>query len=115
MIRSTYTVVELEVPAEFYALVRDRLLAAGYTHAIDDDERTLDMRGIALTHADLGDPVEGSRESSAETLAELIEEVERVTSSSDYHLDDQAMFTLDSAVETAKHETLKRNSRQVAP
>ena len=45
-LRHTRTFVEMDVPAEFHAYVKERLLAAGYDHAIDGD--TLDMHGIAL-------------------------------------------------------------------
>lgn len=47
----TYTVVTMEVPAEFYDLVYAKLKAAGYDHAIDDDK--LDMTHIALTRGPL--------------------------------------------------------------
>lgn len=45
-VRQTRTYVELVVPAEFHAYVKQRLLEAGYDHAISGD--TIDMHGIAL-------------------------------------------------------------------
>lgn len=39
----TYSVAIMEVPKEFYDLVRLKLLAAGYHHAVDDKENCLDM------------------------------------------------------------------------
>ena len=47
--RTTYTVVTMEVPSHFYELVRKRLLDSGYDVAVDDRTRTLDLTGIALT------------------------------------------------------------------
>jgi hypothetical protein len=44
----TYTVVTMEVPPEFYDMVRQKLKDAGYDHAIDDKEGILDMTHIAL-------------------------------------------------------------------
>lgn len=46
--RTTYTLAELRVPKMFYNFVRKKLLAAGYTHAVDDKENQIDMTGIAL-------------------------------------------------------------------
>lgn len=48
-IRSTHTYVTMEVPPELYYLVRQKLLAAGYDHAVNDEARELDMHGLALT------------------------------------------------------------------
>lgn len=45
----THTFVTIEVPPECYYLVRSKLLAAGYDHAVDDKNRELDMHGLALT------------------------------------------------------------------
>lgn len=50
-LRSTHTVVLLEVPAEAYEFIRAQLLAAGYQHAVDDNARQVDMTGIAITPA----------------------------------------------------------------
>lgn len=47
-IRATHTFALVDVPPEFYALVRQKLLDAGYDHAVDDKEGTLDMHGLAL-------------------------------------------------------------------
>lgn len=44
--RSTRTYVNLDVPPEFHAYVKERLLAAGYDQAIMGD--TIDMHGLAL-------------------------------------------------------------------
>lgn len=49
LLRTTHTFVLLDVPYEMYNLVREKLIAAGYDHAVDDTEKTLDMHGIALT------------------------------------------------------------------
>jgi hypothetical protein len=38
----------MDVPAELYDLVRQKLLDAGYDHAVDDQAGELDMHGIAL-------------------------------------------------------------------
>jgi hypothetical protein len=38
----------MEVPKEVWKLIRIKLRDAGYDHAIDNDEGTLDMHGIAL-------------------------------------------------------------------
>lgn len=46
-LRATYTYVTLAVPREMHALVEERLRAAGYGHAIDD-EGLIDMHGLAL-------------------------------------------------------------------
>ena len=45
-VRQTRTYVELDVPPEFHAYVKQRLLEAGYGHAVTGD--TIDMHGIAL-------------------------------------------------------------------
>jgi len=39
----------MDVPKEFYDLVRQKLLDAGYGHAVNDQDGELDMYGIALT------------------------------------------------------------------
>ncbi len=51
----THTYVTMDVPPEVYALVRQKLLDAGYEHAVDDEQHQLDMRGIALTAESIGD------------------------------------------------------------
>jgi hypothetical protein len=52
MIRQTHSYVTMAVPSEVYELVRQKLLDAGYEHAVDDKEGELDMHGIALTKED---------------------------------------------------------------
>jgi hypothetical protein len=49
-LRSTYTYAILEVGSEFYREVREKLEAAGYTHAFhaDTEGEVIDMHGIAL-------------------------------------------------------------------
>lgn len=47
-VRQTHTYVTMDVPAELRALVRQKLLDAGYDHAVDDKAGELDMHGIAL-------------------------------------------------------------------
>lgn len=47
-LRTTHTVVELEVPAELYDYVSGRLRDADYSHCFIDDG-VIDMTGIALT------------------------------------------------------------------
>jgi hypothetical protein len=47
-LRQTRTYVTMDVPPELYDLVRQKLLDAGYGHAVDDKEGELDMHGIAL-------------------------------------------------------------------
>lgn len=52
----TRTYAEMEVSAAVHEEVKQRLIAAGYNHALHDDGATLDMHGIALTiepHAEL--------------------------------------------------------------
>lgn len=48
-LRQTHTIVTMDVPAALYDLVRQKLLDAGYGHAVDDREGELDMHGVALT------------------------------------------------------------------
>ena len=45
-VRQTRTYAELDVPPEFHAYVKQRLLEAGYGHAVTGD--TIDMHGIVL-------------------------------------------------------------------
>ena len=45
----THTLATIQVPPQFYNLVRKVMKDAGYEHAILDDEGMLDMTGIALT------------------------------------------------------------------
>jgi hypothetical protein len=47
--RQTHTYVTMDVPKAVYDIIREKLLAAGYEHAVDDREGELDMHGIALT------------------------------------------------------------------
>jgi hypothetical protein len=47
-LRSTHSYVTMDVPPEFYDLVHQKLLDAGYDHAVNDKEGELDMHGIAL-------------------------------------------------------------------
>jgi hypothetical protein len=47
-IRTTHTLAVLEVSAEAFAEIKAKLEAAGYEHAIDMREGTIDMTGIAL-------------------------------------------------------------------
>lgn len=49
-LRATRTFAILEVPDDFYELVRKRLVEAGYDHALvnENDAECLDMHGIAL-------------------------------------------------------------------
>lgn len=54
MTRSTRTYAEMEVPADLYTIVREKLIAAGYEHAIDDQTGALDMAGIALVSSETG-------------------------------------------------------------
>jgi hypothetical protein len=56
--RSTRTYVELPVPDDVYAIIRKKLMAAGYDHAIDDETHTIDMHGLALTIERGASPVE---------------------------------------------------------
>lgn len=44
----TYTCTTMEVPKEVYDLIKEKLLAAGYEHAIDADSGMLDMTHIGL-------------------------------------------------------------------
>jgi hypothetical protein len=44
----TYTYVIMEVPEHVYLCIRENLLAAGWTQAVDDKEQILDMHGLAL-------------------------------------------------------------------
>lgn len=57
---STYTYVEMEIPADLHELIRKKLEQAGYDHAIlegPDGRITLDMRGVGLVPEDPdGDP-----------------------------------------------------------
>jgi hypothetical protein len=53
-LRQTHTYVTMDVPKVFYDLVREKLLAAGYDHAVDDKEGELDMHGLALVRSDPG-------------------------------------------------------------
>jgi hypothetical protein len=48
-LRQTHTYVTMDVPAEFYDMVRQRLLDAGHDHSVNDADGELDMHGIALT------------------------------------------------------------------
>ena len=50
---STYTFVELEIPAEMYDWFRKTLAEAGYEHCFMDDG-TIDMHGIGLIRAGEG-------------------------------------------------------------
>jgi hypothetical protein len=51
----THTYVTMDVPADLYDIVRAKLLAASYEHAIDDKDGLLIMQGIALTKAAPGE------------------------------------------------------------
>ncbi len=51
----TRTYATMDVPPEVYALVRQKLLDAGYEHAVDDEQHQLDMHGIVLTAESIGD------------------------------------------------------------
>lgn len=44
----TYTYIEMPVSAAVFKEIKEKLEAAGYHHAIDDDGKALDMHGIAL-------------------------------------------------------------------
>lgn len=55
--RSTYTYVLMEIPKKLYELVRAKMEAAGYSHAINN-EGEVDMHGIALV-PDGGEEVSG--------------------------------------------------------
>jgi hypothetical protein len=44
----THTYAVLEVSKEAFEEIKTKLLAAGYQHAIDDDEGIIDMHGIGL-------------------------------------------------------------------
>jgi hypothetical protein len=48
MTRATYTTAIMEVPADLFEIVRGKLLAAGYDHAVDDRDGTLDLHGISF-------------------------------------------------------------------
>jgi len=51
LLRQTHTYAIMEVPSELYDLVRQKLLDAGYAHAVDDRDGELDMQGIALVRS----------------------------------------------------------------
>lgn len=48
--RTTHTYALMEIPQEVFDLVREKLEAAGYEHAVHNDngQLCLDMHGIAL-------------------------------------------------------------------
>jgi len=48
MIRTTYTVAELEVSEDIWTTIWSKLVDAGYEHCIDEDNGCIDMSGIAL-------------------------------------------------------------------
>ena len=78
--RSTHTLVALEVDPAFYAEAREKYVAAGYDHAIfkeGDGREALDMNGIALvarsgesTQKLLADDLEDTREYARELCEE---------------------------------------------
>ena len=45
----------LEVPGPIWASVYQQLKAAGYSHALDDQEKIIDMTGIGLVPSTLED------------------------------------------------------------
>lgn len=47
-IRSTYTVATLEVPANVWEFVAQKLREAGYDHVFSLDGKMIDMTGIGL-------------------------------------------------------------------
>lgn len=48
-LRQTHTFALLAVPSELYDLVRTKLVDAGYEEQVNDDDKTIDMHGLALT------------------------------------------------------------------
>lgn len=79
MLRSTRTYAKLPVPALFYALVKAKLKAAGYDHAIhrDGQEEVLDMHGIALEATpdeDTGERISDAQLAAFADLAIAIDE-----------------------------------------
>lgn len=50
-LRQTHTFVVLELSAQAYNEIAEKLRAAGYTHAFDEKAQLIDMHGIAVTPA----------------------------------------------------------------
>lgn len=55
----TYTVATMPVPLELFSVVRQKLIDAGYQHAVDDADGVLDMTHIGLVR-DESQPPTGS-------------------------------------------------------
>jgi hypothetical protein len=58
--RQTRTYVELDLPRAVWDLIHAKLDAAGYEHAIDMQNMTLDMQGIGIIVSDCPDGCRGS-------------------------------------------------------
>ena len=57
MADSTYTTAKLELPSEMYEYIREKLLEAGYEHAVDDKENRVDMTHIHVSPEELNYPL----------------------------------------------------------
>ena len=53
---STYTTAGLELPTEMYEYIREKLLEAGCSHAVDDTENCVDMTHIHIQPEELNYP-----------------------------------------------------------
>lgn len=65
----TYTVATMPVPAAVWEMIRAKLKEAGYSHAIDEREGTLDMTHIALVRERPEESAGDARLAQAVTIA----------------------------------------------
>lgn len=64
----TYTVATMPVPAAVWEMIRAKLKEAGYSHAIDEREGTLDMTHIALVQEKLSQKPANAHEQDARDM-----------------------------------------------
>lgn len=106
---TTHTYAVMEVLSPTYEEVRTKLLAAGYKHAVDDDQMHLDMHGIALTPAETAPPERGS------TVAELQEYIKQWSKDKGW-FDDRSIGDLIALMHSELSEALEehRNGHEPA-